>query len=219
MEVKLKDADGACICAAKKIHDIFLDKEHEGVDILTNKYLEECSLLRKLDHPNITKFIGIFFVNAELPLLIMERLETSLAKHLDDPNCNLSIVEKESILKDVANGLVYLHGNRPAPIIHRDLTANNVLLNLGPPLVAKISDMGNSRIIESTNQIMKTLSKCPGTRDYMPPEALSEAHQYGPSLDIFSFGHLALYTIIQVRNILLCKCHMIILISTSASSC
>ena len=33
---------------------------------------------------------------------------------------------------------------------------------------------------------------------YMPPEALDETAQYGPSLDIFSFGHLTLFTLTQV---------------------
>ena len=32
----------------------------------------------------------------------------------------------------------------------------------------------------------------------MPPEALSASSRYGPSLDIFSFGHLALFTLLQV---------------------
>ena len=33
----------------------------------------------------------------------------------------------------------------------------------------------------------------PGTPDYMPPDA----RECGPSLDVFSFGHLSLFTIIQ----------------------
>ena len=37
-------------------------------------------------------------------------------------------------------------------------------------------------------------SSLPGTADYMPPEAQVEC---GPSLDVFSFGHLSLFTIIQ----------------------
>ena len=36
----------------------------------------------------------------------------------------------------------------------------------------------------------------PGTLDYMPPEAL-ECGVYDQKLDVFSFGHLAIYTIIQ----------------------
>ena len=47
----------------------------------------------------------------------------------------------------------------------------------------------------------QTLSQIPGTLVYMPPEALDDKHHYGPSLDIFSFGHLALFTLIQVTSV------------------
>ena len=35
----------------------------------------------------------------------------------------------------------------------------------------------------------------------MPPEALSASSRYGPSLDVFSFGHLALFILTQVQMI------------------
>ncbi len=101
---------------------------------------------------------------------------------------------KRSVLEDVASGLLYLHSMHP-PVIHRDLTSKNVLLTSS--LVAKITDMGNSRIV---SQMVRTFSKYPGTLVYMPPEAQDDRHRYGPSLDIFSFGHLALYIITQVRS-------------------
>ena len=67
--------------------------------------------------------------------------------------------------------------------------------------VAKITDLGNSRIVNlQPGQLARTLSRLPGTLVYMPPEALSSSSRYGPSLDIFSFGHLALFTLIQVYS-------------------
>ena len=60
--------------------------------------------------------------------------------------------------------------------------------------------MGNSRIVDMSPGQLATLSRLPGMQVYMPPEAVNEDHRYGPSLDIFSFGHLALYTLIQVRK-------------------
>ena len=85
----------------------------------------------------------------------------------------------------------------PPPFL-RDLSAKNVLLNSS--MVAKISDLGNSRIVDlQPGQLVKTLSRVPGTLVYMPPEAFDNSSKYGPRLDIFSFGHLALFTITQVR--------------------
>ena len=185
-------------CAGKKLHEVLIEAGNDGVDGVVHKYLKECQLMSSLRHPNITQFLGLCFLpGTQLPLLVMERLETSLddlVEHI--PNLPLSL--KRSVLEDVASGLLYLH-DRPSPVIHRDLTSKNVLLTSS--LVAKITDMGNSRIVDLRGgQMARTLSKLPGTFVYMPPEARDDAHRYGPSLDIFSFGHLALYTLTQVRN-------------------
>ena len=152
--------------------------------------------MSSLRHPNITQFLGLCFLpGTPLPLLVMERLESSLDDLLESIT-NLPLSLKRSILEDVARGLLYLHDKNP-PIIHRDLTSKNVLLTSA--LVAKITDMGNSRIVNmKPGQMAKTMTKFPGTLVYMPPEAQDESHQYGASMDIFSFGHLALYTITQV---------------------
>ena len=164
---------------------------------MIHKYQQECQLMSSLRHPNITQFLGICFLpGTQLPLLVMELLETSLDDLLEHmPNLPLSL--KRSVLENVASGLLYLH-NRNPPVIHRDLTSKNVLLTSS--LVAKITDMGNSRIADMrSGQMVRTLSALPGTLVYMPPEALDNRHRYGASLDIFSFGHLALFTITQVR--------------------
>ena len=153
-----------------------------------------------LRHPNITLFLGVCFApDCELPVLLMERLDSSLDDLLETvPNIPLAL--KRSILEDVSRGLLYLHKHTPQ-IIHRDLTAKNVLLT--SYFVAKITDLGNSRIVNlQPGQLARTLSQLPGTLVYMPPEALSASSRYGPSLDVFSFGHLALFTLIQVHSII-----------------
>ena len=105
------------------------------------------------------------------------------------------------MLKDVIRGLLYLHHHNPQ-IVHRDLTAKNVLLTSS--FVAKITDFGNSRIVNlQPGQLAQTMSRLPGTPLYMPPEALSSSSRYGPSLDVFSFGHLTLFTLTQVNFVLI----------------
>ena len=100
---------------------------------------------------------------------------------------------KVSILTDVAKGLVYLHNHSPQ-IIHRDLTSRNVLLTLD--MQAKITDLGNALIIDS-DTVAQTMTQTPGTAVYMPPEATQYQAKYDSSIDMFSYGHLALYTAIQ----------------------
>ena len=183
-------------CAGKRIHEALLDVQNEGVPEMIQKYQQECQLMSSLRHPNVTQFLGLCFLpGTQLPLLVMELLETSLDDLLEHmPNLPLSM--KRSILEDVAKGLLYLHKRNP-PVIHRDLTSNNVLLTSS--LVAKITDMGNSCIIRP-GQVVRTLSKLPGAQVYMPPETQDDTHLYGRAMDIFSFGHLALFTITQVKQ-------------------
>ena len=186
------------VCAGKKLHETLIEAGNDGVCEVVSRYLQECQLMSSLHHPNITQFLGLCFLQGtRLPLLVMERLDTSLDDLLEHlPNLPLSL--KRSVLEDISCGLLYLHEMQP-PVIHRDLTSKNILLTSS--LVAKITDMGNSRIVNlRPGRMATTLSKYPGTLVYMPPEAQDDRHRYGPSLDIFSFGHLALFTIIQVSS-------------------
>ena len=162
-----------------------------------SKLHKEVSLMAKVHHANIVQFEGVCFLdNITMPVLLMERLMSSLHDYLLKPtNLNITLFLKLSILCDVARGLVYLHSCTPA-IIHRDLIGNNVLLD--SELRAKIADFGNAQIMdlipEATPKIFTSL---PSTLDYMPPEAESSSTRYDPSLDVFSFGHLSLFTVIQ----------------------
>ena len=184
------------VCAGKKIHETLIEQGNFGAENITSKYVEECQLMSDLRHPHLVQFLGVCFLpNSTLPVLVMECLVTSLDDLIEhNPDIPLSL--KRSILADVARGLVYLHSRSP-PVIHRDLTAKNVLLNSA--MVAKISDLGNARIVNfQPGQLARTLSRIPGTMVYMPPEAFGASSKYGPSLDSFSFGHLSLFAITQV---------------------
>ena len=189
------------ICAGKRMYETLIDAENEGADHMIEKYYEECQLLSNLRHPNIVQFLGICFfgthttTTANLPVLVMEMLQGSLDDLLENTP-DIPLTKKCSILQDVARGIVYLHNCTPT-IIHRDLTARNVLLNSA--MVAKIADMGNSRIVNvQPGQLAKTMtSGVPGTIVYMPPEAFEVPPKYGPKLDMFSFGHLTLFTATQ----------------------
>lgn len=164
--------------------------------------------MKCFDHPNIIKFLGVCAMPEcdKLPVLVMRKLDGNLNDLLNgyrDPNLPLSL--KLSVVSDVAKGLQYLHNfNAEEKIIHGDLTVRNVLLT--SRMVAQITDFGVSSIVDKREVL--TLSAKPGALAYMPPEAIEivpahyrprESAHYGPSLDIFSFGHLSLVTLTQVR--------------------
>ena len=176
---------------------VFKTLSNKHQQTLKNKLFGELSLMTQVHHPTVAQCKGVCFLeNETMPVLLMERLMSSLHAYLLKPaNLNTALEKRLSILCDVANGLLYLHSHTPA-IIHRDLTGNNVLLD--SELRAKISDFGNARLMdldpEATPGIFTSL---PGTPDYMPPEAQGDSAKCGPSLDVFSFGHLSLFTINQ----------------------
>ena len=90
-----------------------------------------------------------------------------------------------SILRDVTLGLRYLH-ERDNPIIHRDLSANNVLLT--PDMSAKISDLGVAKILQVNPIQQQTMSKIPGTWCYMPPETMEEKPHYNSKVCLYASG-------------------------------
>ena len=202
------------ICAAKKIHEIFLDRsEIPAVEIRRSisQFVRECQLMSTLRHPNIVQFMGVcFFPGSQLPALVMERLLTSLHDLLDPeidpppppdaPKPFFPLSLKCSILHNVADGLAYLHERSP-PIIHRDLSARNVLLS--SDMVAKIVDLGVARMAPRM-RAAATMTKGPGAIVYMPPEAIApssskpEKSKYDASIDVFSFGVVTIFTIGEV---------------------
>ena len=133
-----------------------------------------------------------------LPVLIMELMDESrdesLTTYAEKPN--ISFKRRMTILHDIAEGLSYLHSH-DRPVIHRDLSPNNILLKHLPLLpIAKIADLGVAKIVKiDDTKSTQCLTKQPGTAHFMPPEALEDAPQYDTSLDVFSYGGIALYTV------------------------
>lgn len=169
---------------------------HVPLKDLLSVFSREQDILSRIRHPNIVSYYGVCQIAPDnTTVIVMERMATNLRDFLEDPkNVNTSLQIKFKILCDTAKGLLHLHKQKPA-IIHRDLTATNVLLDSNH--VAKISDFGNSRTVDF-NATPELLTSNPGTLDYMPPEAL-EGGEYTDRLDVFSFGHLSLYVLIQHR--------------------
>lgn len=164
---------------------------------IIKKYQTEYDILSKLKHKNIVRYVGVTFKEGHnTPLLIMEKLKFVLHDYLlETPVSELLLTQKLKFLYDVANGLYFLHTRNPT-VIHRDLTAKNVLID--STLTAKISDFGNSRIVDLEFSQGTTMTGAPGTLEYSAPETLCSHACYSSSIDMFSYGHLAMFTICQV---------------------
>ena len=185
------------ICAAKEIHSVLFEGMGEAEMHQTIKsFQKECHQCSSLHHPNIVQFLGIYHPpevddasrRMQLPVMVMEMMAESLTVFVVKYE-KIATDTKFSIVHDVSLGLCYLHNHHP-PIVHRDLSPNNVLLTAHH--VAKISDLGVAKIIEADSR--KTMTK---TVDFMPPEALDKSPVYGPPMDMFSFGGIILHTFNQ----------------------
>lgn len=184
-------------CAGKIIHEALVDSHNIGAAQLVTKFEQECKLLKELRYPHIVQFMGLcFFDECKSPVIVMELLNSNVEQWIIDANAmdrELPLSLKSSILRDTAKGLYHLHSHDPQ-IIHRDLTARNVLLTKS--MQAKIADLGNA-YIAPPQHLSKTMTRVPGTVPYMPPEAFHPKCPYTEKLDMFSFGHLSLYIMVQ----------------------
>ena len=177
-------------CAGKKIHEVLLRQGASSYSV--QRFEKECELLSKIRHPNIVQFLGLCDEpRVDLPILVMEFLPTTLAASIE----NYGVMPTDinySILHDVAVGLYYLHSG-PQPIIHRDLSSNNVLLTRD--MKAKIADLGVARILDVSPLKASRMTQTPGTAAFMPPEVMIAEPTYNTSIDEFAYGVLMIHVL------------------------
>ena len=162
--------------AAKLLHEAIVSPHN------TDLFVREMNMAASVRHPNLLLFMGASFVENR-PVIITELMPANLRSIVRA----LSQDHVISIGMDVASGLNYLHLMKPDPIIHRDITSANVLLDpigLGN-WRAKVSDYG------SVNFVSKVTTMGPGNASYAAPESSNPKLQ-SPKMDVYSYGVLLL---------------------------
>ena len=146
-------------------------------------FKREMDMAAKIRHPNLLLFIGAT-LEGEM-VILTELMPTSLRRELQR-EYQMSPRLTISIGLDVARALNYLHLMRPHPLIHRDISSANILLErllINGRWRAKVSDYGTVNLQEN----LETVG--PGSPCYAAPEA-NDPTQQSPKMDIFSFGAL-----------------------------
>ncbi|TYI75951.1 hypothetical protein E1A91_D06G042800v1 [Gossypium mustelinum] len=175
------------VVAVKKFHPL-----HTGEMADQRQFLNEVRALVETRHRNIVKFYG-FCSSAGHSFLVYKYLERgSLASVLskNEESEKLDWNKRVNIVKGVVNALSYLHHDCSPPIVHRDITSNNILLDL--EYEAHLSDFGTAKLL---NPDSSNWSNIAGTYGYIAPE-LSYTMQVTEKCDVFSFGVLALELIV-----------------------
>jgi serine/threonine protein kinase len=147
---------------------------------LVREFKAESALLVSLKpHPNI---VAAFGVCVDPLSIILEYVALGSLKQYIADNY-LPTHEIRHILLGIANGMAFLHEQR---IVHRDLSARNVLLGFG--FNPKITDFGLSRIVDSQSESeYATTQSNLGPVRWMAPEAIVKRH-YSTKSDVWSYG-------------------------------
>ncbi|XP_050935982.1 cysteine-rich receptor-like protein kinase 26 isoform X2 [Cucumis melo] len=162
------------------------------------EFRNEVVLLSKLHHRNLVKLLG-FSLKQNEKLLVYEFLHNgSLHTFIFDPLNRQTFhwTERYNVIQGIVRGLVYLHEDSQINIVHRDLKASNILLDV--KMNAKISDFGIARLF-TPDRTHDDTSTIIGTYGYMAPEYVRHGH-LSSKLDIFSFGVLVLEIVTGRKN-------------------
>ncbi len=176
--------EGTVRVAVKRLH------EQIAVPIYIEKMEREMRLLAEVRHPNLVQFIGAIFdeqnqANRSPPLIVTELLDMNLRQAYETNQ--LVQGNRLSIFIDIAQALDYLH-KRYDPIIHRDVSAPNVLLQQMPnhQWKGKVSDLGSANFVQHA----RTMGE--GAIVYSPPELIPQLFARPPpqtvKIDVYSYG-------------------------------
>lgn len=190
--------------AVKQLHEIFSDSDVEPQQKggLLGTFYKELSMNVRLRHPNIIQFLGVVAPSRPagnpqaagrrgqdggggFPMMVMELMHCTLEKRLEEyreAGTRMPLCKTIDIASDIVAALVYLHGQEPQPIAHRDLAPKNVLLSAED--TAKLCDLGVAKLAHGS----MNNTRGPGTLPYMPPEVLIGTHYAPTAVDIYSFG-------------------------------
>uniref|UniRef100_UPI0037E7F133 LIM domain kinase 1-like n=1 Tax=Semicossyphus pulcher TaxID=241346 RepID=UPI0037E7F133 len=184
--------------------EVMVMKELIRFDEETHKtFLKEVKVMRCLDHPNVLKFIGLFYKDKRINFVSEYIKGGTLRETIMKMEKEFSWKTRVGYARDIAAGMAYLHSMN---VIHRDLNSHNCLVRENQTVV--VADFGLARLVmEERNQsrtsslerpVKGTLSELRrpdrrkrytvvGNPYWMAPEMI-HGKSYDERVDIFSFG-------------------------------
>ncbi|KAK2411650.1 G-type lectin S-receptor serine/threonine-protein kinase LECRK3 [Trifolium repens] len=179
---------GKRLIAVKRLEKLVEEGERE--------FQAEVRSIGKTHHRNLVKLLG-FCVEGSKRLLVYEYMSNgSLGKLLFGDQRRPDWDERVRIALDIARGILYLHEECEAPIIHCDIKPQNILMD--EFWTAKISDFGLAKHLMPDQT--RTFTVIRGTRGYMAPE-WNKNIPISLKADVYSYGIMLLEILCCRRNL------------------
>ncbi len=190
---KAKDNTGT-IVAAKEI-----DKIKDLSSKAALRELENAHKQKQLDHKNIAKILDIYKDDEQIWLFIEfcngGDLNDYAKTHFEEFSSR-----RISLMKQIADGLVFLHSNR---IAHRDMKPENILIQNQASeegITVKLTDFGVAKFIP-LNAKSSAMYTNLGTHIYKAPDFWNSTDgqiEYHKNIDVYAMG-LTFLAMVQSR--------------------
>ncbi|KAL6206725.1 hypothetical protein ACLB2K_023972 [Fragaria x ananassa] len=160
---------------AIKVFNLQLEGAFKSFDI-------ECEMLSNIRHRNLIKIISCCSQLDFKAVVLNYMPNESLEKWLHSQNLCLNIMQRLSIMIDVASALEYLHYGYGTPIVHCDLKPSNILLD--EDMTAHVTDFGIAKLLCGRDSMTQTITQA--TIGYMAPVTRRG--------DVYNFGIVLMET-------------------------
>ena len=144
-------------------------------------FLAESNILKRLQHPMLPRIVDIF-EDRDCIYIVEDFVEGITLDGLLKQQKKVDEPQGLQWLRDLCGVLTYLHGQRPHPIIYRDMKPSNIMLQ--PDGSLKLIDFGIAREYKQESNADTTYI---GTKGYAAPEQFGKA-QTDARTDIYSLG-------------------------------